>query len=916
MPGCRAMMKEHPRFSQLTGWECALRYRCCSFTRKDDRPSVSLLKVPRQPGMVTDTRSAGPRPRFWLSGMFVVMVLTALSGLSFGEIAAELADTPEWTARRALEALPTPWRVWLEEEVYPLISREQREAFLRLQTEAERNAFSERLWLLWGRETGLGAEFRRMYRDRLQICRTEFRSTTDDRSRVLLIHGPPDLRLVPRCSQVFNGIEVWGWSYLEGLGESVVVVFYRPHNLGPIRLWVAFDGLQALYTYDAYRQLVNARDAFEHPAMRCMDGDQLMRLIQVAQVWADDPKLMRVMSHREVLDRGPESVSKRFMEFTALLPEDAESLEFSVTGTPRGMRGGKVQVGLDVTLQSEGLGTTPVGDVDVVQLDVIGEVAAAGTMVDRFRYLFSLPSAEGALGLRMDRWLRPGDYSLRVKVEDSHSKKAGVTEIPFSVRPLTPAERDALDARTPTPKGRSRGAVQKKAADNGHEVISLLGPSGDAVSGLQRFEAITLGEVSRVAFLQDGEQILSKNSPPFAIDLDLGPLPRLTTITAIAFDRDGTELDSCDLNLNVGRERFFVRLQPIGEPDEISGKTFVSADLNIPSDGELERLELFWNETLLATLYQAPVEAWVKLALGVDFGYLRAVVHLKDERQAEDIRFINAPEFGSVVDVTSVELPVVVLDRDDKPVENLKAEDFSIIEDGAPQQVTNCALHRDLPVRLGIVIDTSGSMEETLPDVQRVVSGFLEDLLRPRDRAFIETFADRPEILAGFTADFETLGSALLSLYADRDTALYDAIVMGLFQFSGIRGRRAMIVLTDGEDTVSKFAFDEVVGYASRAGVTIYAIGVDLPFSKVRIRHHLKRLGEVTGGRAFFLARDAKLEAIYEAIDQELRTQYRLAYTSNSERPPDEFREVEVRVNRKRVEVRTVSGYYPDTYAR
>ena len=95
-------------------------------------------------------------------------------------------------------------------------------------------------------------------------------------------------------------------------------------------------------------------------------------------------------------------------------------------------------------------------------------------------------------------------------------------------------------------------------------------------------------------------------------------------------------------------------------------------------------------------------------------------------------------------------------------------------------------------------------MAETLPTVQRVVMGFLRDLLRPQDRAFIETFSDQPDLLAAFTADFETLENALLALYADRATALYDSVIMGLFQFSGVRGRKAMVVLTDGEDTASK----------------------------------------------------------------------------------------------------------------
>jgi VWFA-related protein len=315
---------------------------------------------------------------------------------------------------------------------------------------------------------------------------------------------------------------------------------------------------------------------------------------------------------------------------------------------------------------------------------------------------------------------------------------------------------------------------------------------------------------------------------------------------------------------------------------------------------------------MVASLDSPPYEAWVRIDRTARFGLLRAVAVLDDESVAEDIQFVNAPEFGSVIDVTGVELPVTVLDRSGQPVRNLEIGDFRVFEDGVEQTITHVGEHVDLPVRLGIVIDTSGSMAPTLPTVQRVVMGFLRDLLRPRDRAFIEVFSDRPDLLATFTADFGTLEHALLALYPDRATALYDSVITGLFQFSGVSGRRAMVLLTDGEDTASKNGFDDALAYAQRMGVTIYTIGVDLPTTKVVTRFQLKRLSSATGGRAFFVGRDSKLDAIYDEIDRELRSQYLLGYTSSSNKPTGELRKVEVEVEAdQRVKVRTITGYYP-----
>ena len=106
--------------------------------------------------------------------------------------------------------------------------------------------------------------------------------------------------------------------------------------------------------------------------------------------------------------------------------------------------------------------------------------------------------------------------------------------------------------------------------------------------------------------------------------------------------------------------------------------------------------------------------------------------------------------------------------------------------------------------------------------------GFLRELLRPRDRAFIEIFSDQANVLASFTADFPTLENALLSLFADRATALYDSAIMGLFQFSGVRGRRAIVILTDGEDTTSRTGWKAAERYAHTMRIPVFPIGLGL----------------------------------------------------------------------------------------
>ncbi len=842
------------------------------------------------------------------------LVATFVAGAFAADIV--LADDGQKDAKRTVKDLPEPWRMWIEDEVYPLITKEQKRAFVALETEAQRKAFAERLWILWGRQTGFGSAFRNMYQDRLTFARIEFGDTFQDRARVLLIHGPPSLRLVSRCPEFFNPLEIWAWPYIEGLGESVVAVFYQTGGMGNYRMWYGNDGRRALQVTmmsAESRGYSLGTSRFDTPRYRCPDGDALMNLIATAEMWARDPSYLQAMTEfQPTRTQGPkeESASNRFMDFSALVDKKAEPLPFSVSDESWGSRGGLVEMAFSVDVAEEDLGSTPVGDVDVVQLDVVGEISRQAQMVDRFRYVFSVPATDEGLGLRFERFIRPGDYTLRLKIEDVHSNRASVAEHEFSATAVANGEppQSATDAMAA-----ASAAMEAESAAEPLEqpLLKLVGPEGEAIAGVRRFEAVTLPEIQRVQFVVNDEVVMTKNRPPFDVDLDLGPLPKLTTVMAIGYDQEGTELIRDRISLNVGRERFYLRLNPLSQGDARDGKFRVSVDLNIPTEIELERLELFWNDVPLATIEEPPYETWVELEGGSDFGYLRAVAIMADGTMAEDIQFVNAPEFGTIVDVTAVELPITVLDRDSQAVENLRMEDFKVFEDDVKQIISHFSLHQDLPVRLGIVVDTSGSMERTLPTVQRVVMGFLRDLLRPQDRAFIETFSDQPELLAPFTADFKTLENAMLALFADRATALYDSVIMGLFQFSGVRGRKAMVVLTDGEDTASKHDFEDVVGYAQRAGVTIYTVGIDLPVSKVSARWQLNKLAQITGGRAFFVSDDTELERIYSEIDRELRTQYLVAYTSSSKKPADELRKIKVEVDRKKVRVRTISGYYP-----
>ncbi len=807
--------------------------------------------------------------------------------------------------------LPDEWRRWLEEEVYPIISDEERKVFLTLETNEQREEMAKRLWALWGDESGLGAgAFRRMYEDRVEQCRTEFNNTVEERARLLLIHGPPEVRTVVDCMDIFQPLEIWTWVYLPGLGRDVTVVFYKPYGLGAYRLWQPIiEGDQVLYTYTGWQALQNWMRSGQvsqvfRPEFKCSDGPEVVRAIDRARYWLNDLQVQRAMQHvvRQPAAKGRESAAQRFLEFSTVAPKGAAKIAFDVATAVGSRRGGKLGVTFSMRLARAGLASGKVGDIEVVQLDVTGEVMREGTTADQFRYAFTFPAESAELPVVIERELRPGSYTLRMKVQDGNSSHAGVKEVHFEV--AAPV--------LPTPGVVDKAAVDAVArvAEAREATLMLRGAEGEGVSGVQRFSALVGPAVARVEFYLDGRLVLTKNRPPFDVDLDIGPVPRLASIVAVAFDAKSNELDRRQLDLNVGKERFLVRIQPVSAIDRKEGKVRAQASVNVPRESKLARLELYWNEALVETLFNPPFDAWLPVKNDGSVGYVRALAVLDNGEQAEDVQFVNAPQFLTGVQVRTVELPVTVL-AGGKPVEGLTVEEFEVLEDGVRQTISNFALHRDLPVRLGVVLDTSGSMEMTLPQVQKVVLGFLHSLLRPKDRAFVVAFSDQATLLEGFTADFQSLERALIALRADRETALWDASVFGLFQFSGVRGRKAMVLLTDGDDNASRLDFDRALDYAKRSGVTIYTIGIDLALTKVTARSRLSRLAQVTGGEAFFLARDSDLARVYAQIDRELRSQYLLTYTSTSEAPADSFRKITVKLKRPKVEVRTITGYYP-----
>ena len=202
-------------------------------------------------------------------------------------------------------------------------------------------------------------------------------------------------------------------------------------------------------------------------------------------------------------------------------------------------------------------------------------------------------------------------------------------------------------------------------------------------------------------------------------------------------------------------------------------------------------------------------------------------------------------------------------------------------------------------------------MEEKLDTALKAALGFLEEAVTPMDRATIVTFNDHPNLAVKFTNDMPALAGGLAGLRAERGTALYDSIIFSLYYFNGIKGQRAVILLSDGDDQHSRFAWEDAIEYARRAGVSIYSIGLTLGKKGGNAKKKLIKLAEETGGRSFFINDVNELAEIYRIIQEELRSRYFVAYQSTNTADDTTFRTVEVELDKPGLEAKTLRGYYP-----
>ena len=815
--------------------------------------------------------------------------------------------------KEAIKSLPQKYKDWLE-TVDLLMSEQELATFLALEKDYQRDAFIKQFWEARNPYKTLRNTFQERWEQKVADARALFGSLQDDRSRMLLLNGPPEGRLESHCSSILWPIEVWYYTTSERIHEEFVVVFYRHWGAGPFRLWNPVEGVGVLFSGgagDSGRGAVGGGGGgLQAIASGCRDGDKIAGAIG----YVNNQGMGYNMMEARLMEKPSQQKGEWVASFntystdispgTPLLPA---KLSFDFPGRYQNRT---VMEGV-VSVPPSGAGQSSLGPAHTYDLLLNGELLQNGELFDSFRYKFDFPAAEGAAGANLplvfQRFLRPGDYQMIVKVEDMNSNKAYREERTITV-PAT--DRIAPIVHQSDPDSASSRILQEadEALLNGDNTLKLVRPFGELQTGMQRFDTLSKGDFDKVTFALDGKPVLTKRKPPYSVELDLGALPRPRKLAALAYDKAGNQLASDEILINSAANRFQVRLTEPQRGKRYENSLLARADVSVPDGQTIERVEFYFNETLVSTVYQPPYQQPILLPKGGELSYVRAVAYLADGNSTENVVFVNAPENMAEVEINYVELYASVLDREKRPVQGLTQKDFAVTEDGVKQEINRFERVTDLPIHAAVTLDISASMEKSLDKARTAALQFLQGTVKPKDRAAVVTFNDHPNLTVKFTNDVPALAAGLAGLKAERGTALYDSIIFTLYYFTGVKGQRALLLLTDGKDEGSRFNFEDAMEYARRAGVTIYAIGLGDDPDKRK----LEKISAETGGRAFFLKSIDELAGIYATIEEELRSQYLIAYQStNTTSGGNTFRAVDLKVSKPGLEAKTIRGYYP-----
>jgi Ca-activated chloride channel family protein len=481
---------------------------------------------------------------------------------------------------------------------------------------------------------------------------------------------------------------------------------------------------------------------------------------------------------------------------------------------------------------------------------------------------------------------------------------------------LTTAAR-LLEAGSPAHTAARQALASLRAARTTEpDAIRILPLGRQIITGRQTVKThVASAAVARVTFSLDGREVARVTRPPFSTTLDFGTVPERRSIAVVAFDRKGQE-SAARARGQRGRRDV---LAPAGRASRRPRRRIGARNDERPYIGHAPR------SAGGRLMERRRAHGARRCAMANDHQHSRR----PGRRAPRGGRAGRRPQLGGCgaaererhgrpVERAAGRAPITILSRNGPPPV-ITSDRITVREGNKVRRVESISTAAETPLTVGLLIDASDSMQKTLPDLQEAAIRFLETILGDRDRAFLVAFDTRARLLQPATSDTALLRRQIMTIQPDGLTALNDAMAVGLLQFEGIKGRRAMVVFTDGVDRTSRYTATEVSELAKRVNVPIHVIAAVpwIPASggtggtwMAEANEQLNAVAQTTGGTSHTLTALPELPTVYAQIEAALRAQILAFVRIDPGTRENEWRSVQVEVGGQDLEAHAPEGYY------
>lgn len=353
------------------------------------------------------------------------------------------------------------------------------------------------------------------------------------------------------------------------------------------------------------------------------------------------------------------------------------------------------------------------------------------------------------------------------------------------------------------------------------------------------------------------------------------------------------------------RRGFSVTITQPAMLEVVFGKTKIAAAVEIDDPSLVDRVEFVIADDVAFVDREPPYEFFFDFGEEQRTWVVRAIAWHKEGVSVSDVTITRKLAFSNIEEVNRVILWISATDKKGEFLTNLDQDEFKIYENDKEQRIIDFYAETR-SITMAILIDTSGSMRDKIREVHAAAGAFV-DTIRDIDNALVIDFDDNVFLIQDLTNDHEALREAITSTEPLGATSLFDALHAAYRKIGKIEGRKAVILLSDGEDTSSQFGFKRVLNEAKTNNTIIYTIGVG---GGSIDKHVLEEFAQNTGGKAFFVKKADELSDVYQRIADELGKQYYLTYSTDNDDWDGHWIKIRVESERPGVKIRARRGYF------